>query len=129
MKLTKTNKKIDANICKALTLACDFSIHQIPGFLWLTHRVNYTHFPASLVITCVFASEHDIDAAQNKQLDKVLRQTIQTHLLKVGVVLKNINNTVRFDSEEACLKQHNGEWESRLALTINKQKANTKRLH
>jgi hypothetical protein len=77
MKLTKTNKKIDANICKALTLACDFSMHQIRGFLWLTHRVNYTNFPASLVVTCVFSSEQDIAAAHKKELDKVLRQTFK----------------------------------------------------
>lgn len=129
MKLTKTNKKIDANICKALTLACDFSLHQIPGFLWLTHRVNYTNFPASLVVTCVFASEQDITDANDKQLDKVLRKTVQNHLLKLGIVLKNINSAVCFDSEEACLTQHNGEWERRLALTINTQKAKPKPLH
>ena len=129
MKLTKTNKKLDDNICKALTLACESSLHDFSGFVWLTHRVNYTNFPASLVVTCVFTQYEDIAAMQNQQRDKVLRQIIQTHLLKIGVVLKNINNTVRFDSEEACLKQHNGKWESRLAITINKQKANTKRLH
>jgi hypothetical protein len=129
MKLTKTNKKLDDNICKALTLACESSLHDFSGFVWLTHRVNYTNFPASLVVTCVFTQDEDIAAMQNQQRDKVLRQIIQTHLLKIGVVLKNINNTVRFDSEEACLKQHNGEWESRLAITINKQKANIKRLH
>ena len=66
---------------------------------------------------------------QNQQVDQVLRKTIQTHLLKVGVVLKNINNGVRFDSEEACLQQHNGDWETRLISTTIKFKANTKRLH
>jgi hypothetical protein len=118
--LTKTNKKIDANICKALTLACESSLHTVPGFLWLTHRVNYTNFPGSLVVTCVFSSNNDITAMQNQQFDQVLRKTIQTHLLKTGVVLKNINNGVRFDSEEACLQQHNGDWESRLiSTTVN----------
>jgi hypothetical protein len=129
MKLTKTNKKIDDNICKALTLACESSLHQFSGFLWLTHRVNYTNFPASLVVTCVFAHDEDIAIMQNQQLDKVLRQTVQTHLLKIGIVLKNIHNTVRFDSEEACLHQHGGEWDNRLALSSVKQNVNAKRLH
>ena len=59
MKLNKTSQKIDNNICKALTIACESSLHEVPGFAWLTHRANYTNFPASLVITCVFELESD----------------------------------------------------------------------
>lgn len=105
MKLTKTNQKIDNNICKALTIACENSLLKVSGFVWLTHRVNYTHFPESLVVTCVFDKE----------------------LLKVGVVLKNIKQQVHFDSEEACLREHQGDWAQRLELNKLKQKPNASR--
>ena len=51
MKLNKTTQKIDNNVCKALTIACEDFLHEIDGFKWLTHRANYTNFPSSLVVT------------------------------------------------------------------------------
>jgi hypothetical protein len=129
MKLSKTNQKIDNNICKALTIACESSLHEVAGFVWLTHRVNYTNFPASLVITCVFSTNEEVTAMTVQQQDEVLRLSIQKQLVKVGVVVKNINQCVRFDSEEACQVKHQGEWEARLALSIVKQKTMSRRTH
>ena len=130
MKLNKTNQKIDNSICKALTVACESSLHVVSGFEWLTHRVNYTNFPASLVITCVFETEADIETMKEQHQDELLRNAIQQQLLKVGVVLKSSKQQVRFDSEEACLQQHQGEWPKRLALRTTKQKPNaTRKLH
>ena len=129
MKLSKTSQKIDNNVCKALTLACELSLHEVTGFVWLTHRANYTNFPASLVITCVFNTNAEVEAMKALQQDEILRASIQKHLLKVGVVVKNIKNSVHFDSEEACQKQHGGQWTDRLALSIVKQKPNARRVH
>jgi len=129
MKLSKTNQKIDNNVCKALTIACETSLHDVAGFVWLTHRANYTNFPASLVITCVFNTDEEIDAMKALQQDEFLRATIQKQLLKIGVVVKNIKQCVRFDSEAACQRQHRGEWAGRLALSVVKQKPNAKRIH
>ena len=122
MKISKTNQKLDDNICKALTIACESSLHDIAGFSWLTHRVSYTNFPGSLVITCVFNTDEDIEAMLALKQDEILRTTIQKQLLKVGVVVKNIKQCVRFDSEEACEHQHGGQWPVRLALNISKYK-------
>jgi len=122
VKLNKTSQKIDNNVCKALTIACEASLHEVLGFVWLTHRANYTNFPASLVITCVFETEAEIEVMKVQQQDKLLRDIIQKQLLKVGVVVKNIRQQVHFDSEEACQQQHKGEWQQRLALSITKQK-------
>ena len=127
MKLSKTNQKIDNNVCKALTIACESSLHDITGFIWLTHRANYTNFPASLVVTCVFNTDAEVEAMKLQQQDEVLYLTIQKQLLKVGVVVKNIKQCVRFDSEEACLAQHDGQWPERLALAKTKQKPNAVR--
>jgi len=129
MKLSKTNQKIDNNICKALTIACESSLHDVAGFAWLTHRANYTNFPASLVITCIFNTDEEVSAMKLQQKDEFLRGTIQRQLLKIGVVVKNIKQCVRFDSEEACHRQHKGEWVARLALSVVKQKPNAKRIH
>jgi len=129
MKLSKTNQKIDNNVCKALTIACESSLHEVTGFVWLTHRANYTNFPASLIITCVFNTNEEIDAMKALNHDDFLRDSIQQQLLKVGVVVKNIKNTVHFDSEEACQHKHQGEWSTRLALSIVKQKPNARRMH
>jgi len=122
LKLNKTSQKIDNNVCKALTIACEASLHEVSGFVWLTHRANYTNFPASLVITCVFETETEVEVMKAQQQDKLLRNAIQKQLLNVGVVVKNIKQQVHFDSEEACQQQHQGEWPQRLALSITKQK-------
>ncbi len=129
MKLSKTSQKIDNNVCKALTIACESSMHDVAGFVWLTHRANYTNFPASLVVTCVFGTDEEVTAMKVEQQDEVLRESIQKQLLKIGVVVKNIKHCVRFDSEEACQRQHSGQWADRLALHVVKQKPNAKRMH
>ncbi len=122
MKLSKTNQKLDNNLCKALTVACESSLGNIVGFSWLTHRVNYTNFPGSLVVTCVFNTDEDIETMLALKQDEILRATIQKQLLKVGIVVKNIKQCVRFDSEQACELQHGGQWSDRLALNNPKYK-------
>jgi|GEM_PF-73840 len=127
MKLNKTSQKIDNNVCKALTIACELSLHEVAGFSWLTHRANYTNFPSSLVITCVFETEAELEEMKAQQQDEFLRNRIQAQLLKVGVAVKNITKQVHFDSEEACLQHHQGEWPQRLALKVTKQKPNNQK--
>ena len=127
MKLNKTTQKLDNNICKALTIACESALHDINGFSWLTHRANYTNFPASLVVTCVFETDAEVIEMQAASLDEQLRKTIQKQLLKVGVVLKNVRQNIHFDSEESCTREHQGRWSERLQLNIPKQKPNKSR--
>lgn len=127
MKLNKTSQKIDNNICKALTIACESALHEIPGFSWLTHRANYTNFPASLVITCVFETEAEIEAMKHQEMDDLLRNAILKQLVKVGVVVKKSKQQIHFDSEEACLQYNQGKWPERLALPTLKQKPNAAR--
>lgn len=122
MKLTKTTQKLENNICKALTIVCEDKLHEVEGFCWLTHRVNYTDFPGSLVVTCVFDTEESIEKMKQAQLDDSFKKSIQKQLLKIGVTLKNMNRNIHFDSEEACQKSHAGQWERKLALSTTKQK-------
>jgi hypothetical protein len=130
MKLNKASQKIDNNICKALTIACESALHEVSGFSWLTHRANYTNFPASLVITCVFETEAEIEEMKRQEKDDLLRNAILKQLVKVGVVLKKAKQQIHFDSEEACLQHDQGKWPQRLALPTVKQKPNeARRLH
>ena len=126
MKLNKTTKKIDDNICKALTIVCESEKTNIDGFIWLTHRANYTNFPASLIVTCVFDIDAEVKALPDNKQGEKLMNSIQKQLLKVGIVVKNIRQNVHFDSEESCLREHQGKWENRLKLKVTKQKPNAK---
>jgi hypothetical protein len=48
--------------------------------------------------------------------DKALRKQIQQQLFKAGILLKDARRHVFFDTEQACLLEHNGDWKRRLAV-------------
>ena len=112
--MQKTVKKLDNNVVKALTLACEAAKIKVPGFSWLTHRADYANFPASLVVTCVFDSEESMEAARRCELDLFLRKQVQGNLLRVGIVLKDARRNMLLDNEDACLAEHQGDWARRL---------------
>ncbi|MCF2949641.1 Fis family transcriptional regulator [Paraglaciecola aquimarina] len=112
--MNKTVKKLDNNLVKALTIACESFKDVVPGFQWLTHSADYANFPGSLVITCVFNTNLEIQQVLARSEDALMRKTIQQQLLKVGVLLKDVRRNVFLDSEEACLAQHNGDWQARI---------------
>ena len=74
---SKTQKKIDNNIRLALTDACEQLLDTIPGFQWLTHQANYSNFPASLLITCVFdtreSQQHAAENGGTKDMQKFIQ--------------------------------------------------------
>ncbi len=112
--MNKTTKKLDNNVVKALTIACELAKQEIVGFEWLTHSANYANFPGSLVITCVLDNQQSLDAMLANQQEQALLNHIQQQLLKVGILLKNVKRHVFFDTEQACLLSHNGDWKRRL---------------
>jgi hypothetical protein len=112
--MNKTVKKLDNNVVKALTIACENAKQEIDGFEWLTHSANYSNFPASLVITCVLDTQESLEKVTTHQQDEMLRKSIQKQLLKAGVLLKDARRHVFFDTEQACISQHAGDWKSRL---------------
>jgi hypothetical protein len=48
--------------------------------------------------------------------DKALRKQIQQQLFKAGILLKDARRHVFFDTEQACLLEHNGDWKRRLSV-------------
>ena len=114
--MNKTVKKLDNNVVKALTIVCESAKQDVVGFEWLTHSANYSNFPASLVITCVLDKSQSLDIMLVSEQDVELRKQIQQQLLKAGILLKDVRRHVFFDTQEACLLEHNGDWKRRLTL-------------
>lgn len=113
--MRRTDKKIDNNVRKALTIACDTALEHVEGFQWLTHTAKYDCFPGSLVVTCVFDTDNALKQACDQALDTYFRKLIQGSLLKVGVKFKHAQKQIRFDTEEACEREHAGNWAERIA--------------
>jgi len=112
--MNKTVKKLDNNVIKALTVACETLKSQVAGFEWLTHYAHYDRFPGSLAVICVFDRPESLAEACRQQLDVYMRKLIQSHLLKAGIVLKDARKHVFFDNEVDCQQEHGGDWPRRL---------------
>lgn len=109
--MKKTDKKIDNAIRGALTEACDKALEDYDGFMWLTHLVDYQKFPQSLSIICVFDTNKQLSNANIEDL----RVIIKAKLASININIKDIRQTVRFDSEQNCTKEHKGNWQQRLS--------------
>jgi len=112
--MRKTDKKIDNQLRQVLTDVCEVALKEIEGFEWLTHLINYSNFPKSLQIICVFDTTDNLTRYMSTDREKELTQLIQTKLLGVGVALKNISDHIAYDTEEKCEKEHRGNWANRL---------------
>ena len=103
--MNKTVKKLDNSVVKALTKVCARAIAEIPDFVWLTHKADFSNFPNSLVVTCVFQSNESLQKVKQQKQDIMLTKWVQGELLKVGILLKQAKRNLAFDSEEAGAKQ------------------------
>lgn len=112
--MTKTDKKTDKLICTILTDVCDQALKNIEGFSWLTHQVNYKSFPESLRITCIFSTKALQRQTKEQANDIYLIRLIQQHLQTEKIMLKKPQKQIRFDNEEDCQDQHQGNWAKRL---------------
>jgi len=113
--MRKTDKKIDNQLRIALTDVCEAALKKIEGFEWLTHKVNYSNFPHSLKVICIFDSNEHLSAYSDSRGKELLLSLIQKELDQIGIKLKNVANHVVYDTEENCSKIHNGNWANRLA--------------
>lgn len=111
--MTKTDKKTDKLIISTLTEACDILSESVVGFEWLTHFVDYSNFPQSLEVICIFDTEQSLSTAIQEHQDSFIRSLISEKLNTINVPLKNTRGQITFDTEEACLKSHQGNWEKR----------------
>jgi len=113
--MRKTDKKIEKQLRHSLTEVCDHALAEYCGFEWLTHTVDYNAFPKSLRIVCVFDTEPQLRQFNLDGHKAELLNLIKGSLAKEGIVLNNIEQHVKFDTEAACTQQHNGNWALRLS--------------
>ena len=112
--MKKTDKKYEKTMREALTGVCDIALDEVPGFKWLTHKINYRCFPDSLVVVCIFDTNRDLANALLAQQDDFLRSIIREKLSAAGISIKDMARQVRFDTEEACALEQGGRWQERL---------------
>lgn len=111
--MRKTDKKLDNQLRLVLTDVCETALKKINGFLWLTHLVNYSDFPQSLKIVCVFdTNERLADFMSSSRTG--LESLIQVKLAEINIHLKKRANQISYDTEESCDHEHHGNWSDRL---------------
>lgn len=111
--MRKSDKKIENQIIAALKGACELALDNIDGFVWLTHFVDYSSFPKSLAVVCVFDTNENKSKLFSSHSEKYLCSLINENLLAVGIQLKDVRKHVSFDTEEDCEKENNGKWNER----------------
>lgn len=112
--MRKSDKKIDRLLCKYLTQVCEKAKDNISGFIWLTHTVNYSCFPQSLYILCVFDTNSALKQYRESKHSSMLEQLIYTALNNVDVKITQNKSMVGFDTQENCDLEHDGNWNRRL---------------
>ena len=112
--MKKTDKTLENTIVKVLTQVCESSLKKIDGFQWVTHLVNYKDFPRSLRIICVFESHEQINQLLDSPQHESLMNNIIDQLSAAGIQLPKKQKHIKFDSEEACILHHGGNWANRL---------------
>lgn len=113
--MKKTDKKVEAKLIKKLNETCSLALDHVPGFIWLTHFVDYSAFPDSLLIVCVFETDVDLKRALRSQKDEYLQNLIKQKLDDLNIRLYSMEKQIRFDSEESCDVENNGNWIKRYA--------------
>jgi len=118
--MRKSDKKIDNQIRAILTELCESYFESIEGFKWLTHIVNYSNFPNSFKVICIFEQKNDIEqfllltSTANVNKNKVLT-ILNNKLVSAGIKITKFDKLMKFDDEQSCLAEHNGNWANRLA--------------
>tara|TARA_R110002049_G_scaffold95572_5_gene234754 strand:+ start:1156 stop:1500 length:345 start_codon:yes stop_codon:yes gene_type:complete len=113
--MRKTDKKLENQLRLILTDVCETALKEIHGFQWLTHLVNYAHFPKSLKVVCIFdTNEHLADFLSEVTSRKGLESLMQKKLTEISINVKNITEQIAYDTEENCEREHNGNWTVRL---------------
>ena len=106
--MKKADKKIENSARKALAEVCELALDEVAGFKWITHIANYSSFPDSLSVVCVFDTNSDLSNAYDTHNADFLRSLIKEKLSNVVIQIKYIRQHVTFDAEEACQNENGG---------------------
>ncbi len=116
MLLSKRDQsRLERELSRTLTDACEAAKAELVGFSWLTHEVDYARFPESLQVTWIFATEAQKAQALADGQDRLMRTLTREALAAAGIEMDALPAAVHFDSEEACDRLDGGNWRQRLA--------------
>jgi hypothetical protein len=113
--MRKTDKKIDNQLRLVLIDVCEVALEEINGFQWLTHLVNYSSFPKSLKIVCVFDTNEKASSFLSENSQNKLTALIQMKLSDIDIKVKSVADHIHYDTEENCTKENGGNWSARLS--------------
>ena len=106
--------KLERRLVASLTHACEQAKPLLPGFCWLTHEVDYQCFPESLVVTWVFDTHAHLAQALKGDARHHIDELTAAALAEAGVEVGDASRHLDLDSEEACQREHGGDWQRRL---------------
>jgi hypothetical protein len=109
-----TDKKIDNQISGVLTDVCETALKEFTGFQWVTHLVNYSNFPNSLKVICVFDTNDNLNAFKEVNGHNKIGKLIQRKLFEIDAGISSRH--ISFDTEESCNTDNKGKWADRLAV-------------
>lgn len=112
--MRKSDKKIENQIRDVLTDVCEGTLKGFDGFLWVTHTVNFSSFPQSLKIVCVFDTNQDRTNFLEGSGQQKVGVVVQSAFNQVGIKLKNPDKHISYDTQENCDRDHQGKWNLRL---------------
>lgn len=113
--ITKRERsKLERQLVASLTEACEQAKAEVVGFVWLTHCVDYQHFPESLVVVWVFDTDAHLASALKGEAKQRLHDLTANALAEAGVAIDNVARHIDFDSEQACQRTDGGDWQRRL---------------
>jgi len=107
--------QIERRLVATLTEACETAKARILGFAWLTHEVDFAHFPASLRVTWVFDTRANRDQAVAGEPARQMLELTTAALREADVEVKQVSAHMAFDSEEHCQQVSAGNWQQHLA--------------
>jgi hypothetical protein len=110
----KERGRVERRLIAKLTHACEQAKPLLPGFSWLTHEVDYQRFPESLIVTWVFDSHASLMNALKGDGRRYIADLTAEALAAAGLDVGAASQHLDFDSEEACEREHGGDWQRRL---------------
>ncbi|WP_223503728.1 hypothetical protein [Pseudomonas sp. GL-RE-29] len=109
----RESARIERRLITTLTEACETAKGEIKGFTWLTHTADLNALAETLKVIWVFETLADRKRAQVDAKARIFELTAIA-LNQADIDLIPSDNSVRFDSEEECQRNHAGDWKIRL---------------
>jgi hypothetical protein len=93
MKQSKATLKFNLNIRKAIASACSES----PILKDISYTVDWSNFPSSLKMKCLFHQDHSENTEPNKDFKDKTIKVIQHSFLKQGIKFRDIRKNIEFE--------------------------------